>query len=155
MTEQAVSDYDAVGGGPAVAAVVEDFYRRVVFDPALNARFREVNLGLLKRHQAAFISQVMGGPRTYQGQTIYAAHQGLAITRDDFSRVVVHLIAALLDAGVPEEIVTRTMRKVAGFREAIVDRHQPEVDYITPQEAAEMAQVGPDQIRRWIKDDRR
>ena len=43
MTEQttggAVSDYDAVGGGPAVSAVVSDFYERVLGDPQLAPYF--------------------------------------------------------------------------------------------------------------------
>ena len=30
QTGRAVSDYDAVGGGPAVSAVVNDFYERVL-----------------------------------------------------------------------------------------------------------------------------
>jgi truncated hemoglobin YjbI len=29
------SDYDLVGGGPAVSAVVNDFYKRVLRDPNL------------------------------------------------------------------------------------------------------------------------
>ena len=30
-----LSDYDVVGGGPAVSAVVNDFYERVLGDPQL------------------------------------------------------------------------------------------------------------------------
>jgi truncated hemoglobin YjbI len=34
-TGGAVSDYDVVGGGPAVSAVVNDFYERILGDPQL------------------------------------------------------------------------------------------------------------------------
>jgi truncated hemoglobin YjbI len=38
-TGAAVSDYDAIGGGPAVSAVVTDFYERVLGDPQLAPYF--------------------------------------------------------------------------------------------------------------------
>ena len=50
-----VSDYDAVGGGPAVAAVVDDFYRRVLDDGPLAHHFKGVDMARLKRHQALLI----------------------------------------------------------------------------------------------------
>jgi truncated hemoglobin YjbI len=34
-----LSDYDLVGGGPAVGAVVNDFYERVLRDPQLAPYF--------------------------------------------------------------------------------------------------------------------
>ena len=38
-TGATVSDYDAIGGGPAVSAVVNDFYVRVLADPQLAPYF--------------------------------------------------------------------------------------------------------------------
>ena len=47
MTDQttgaAVSDYDTIGGGPAVSAVVNDFYVRVL-GPQLAPYFEEVDM---------------------------------------------------------------------------------------------------------------
>jgi hemoglobin len=108
MTEQTtLSDYQAVGGGPAVRAVVEDFYARVLADPQLAPFFAGVDLPRLKRHQALLITNVLGGPDGYTGRPLRDAHSGMGITADDFSRVVGHLGAALRHAGVDEEIVRR------------------------------------------------
>lgn len=113
------SDYEAVGGAPAIKSVVEDFYRRVILDPALAHYFTDVDLNKLKGHQAALISQVMGGPREYTGRDLKAAHAHLGITSHDFSKVAVHLLGALNDAGVPEEIATRTGIAIMTYRDIV------------------------------------
>src|SRR5262245_51021277 len=64
------SDYEAVGGGPAIASVVEVFYRNVLADPQLSGYFADTDLARLKRHQVQLVSQVMGGPVTYEGPTL-------------------------------------------------------------------------------------
>ena len=71
MTEQStISDYQAVGGGPAVKAVVEDFYARVLHDPQLAPFFIGVDLPRLKRHQALLVTKVLGGPDGYTGRSL-------------------------------------------------------------------------------------
>ena len=91
---RAVSDYDAVGGGPAVSAVVNDFYERVLGDPQLAPYFEGVDMARLKRHQALLVTQVLGGPANYDGRSLSEAHAGLGIDSDDFNAVVGHLAAS-------------------------------------------------------------
>lgn len=120
MTSEMISDYVIVGGAPAIKVVVDDFYERVLGDDQLAPYFKGVDLARLKGHQAAFISEVMGGPKQYAGRTIVEAHRGRGITEDAFSRVAVHLLAALNAAGVPEDIATRTGQKAMALRDAVV-----------------------------------
>jgi hemoglobin len=123
MTEQStLSDYRAVGGGPAVGAVVEDFYQRVVHDAQLSPFFSGVDLPRLKRHQALLVTKVLGGPDGYTGRPLRDAHTGMGITADDFSRVVGHLGAALRHAGVPEDIIGRAAAAVLETKPDIVTR---------------------------------
>ena len=75
----AVSDYDTIGGGPAVSAVVNDFYVRVLGDPQLAPYFEEVDMARLKRHQVLLVSQVLAGPDSYGGRPLAEAHEGLGI----------------------------------------------------------------------------
>ena len=82
-----MSIYDAIGGGPAVRAAVDDFYARVLADPQLAPFFTGVDLKHLKAHQRAFIAATIGGPEIYQGRDMAAAHAGLAITDSDFDAV--------------------------------------------------------------------
>jgi hemoglobin len=121
----AVSDYDAIGGGSAVSAVVNDFYVRVLGDPQLAPYFEGVDMARLKRHQVLLVSQVLGGPVSYEGRPLAEAHDGLGIDHDDFAAVAGHLTAAMRDAGVPEDVIMRAIAVVASTEPDIVKTGSP------------------------------
>jgi hemoglobin len=129
MSEQtsgtAVSDYDVIGGGPAVSAVVNDFYVRVLADPKLAPYFDGVDLARLKRHQVLLVTKVLGGPDTYNGRALADAHDGLGITQDEFQAVVGHLAGAMKDAGVPDDIIGRAGAVVVATEPDIVESGSP------------------------------
>ena len=118
---QVRSDYEAVGGGPAIAAVVDRFYGLVLDDDRLRDYFDGVEMARLKRHQVALVSQVMGGPVEYTGRDLRAAHEGKGISRDHFGAVAGHLVTALSEAGVEPAIIDRTVTAVAGTEPDIVE----------------------------------
>ncbi|KRC61086.1 hypothetical protein ASE14_09095 [Agromyces sp. Root81] len=118
---EAQSDYAAVGGAPAVTAVVNRFYELVLGDDRLLKHFEGIEMVRLKRHQVALVSQVMGGPVAYEGRDLRAAHANMGITAEEFGAVAEHLIAALTEAGVPSEIVDRTVTAVAATQPDIVE----------------------------------
>jgi hemoglobin len=105
--EAPVSDYQRIGGSRAVSAVVDRFYESVLADPQLAPFFVETDVNRLKRHQVLLISQVMGGPADYDGSSLRDAHDGMNISSDDFGRVVTHLVAALQEASVPDDVIGR------------------------------------------------
>ena len=121
----AVSDYDAIGGGPAVSAVVNDFYVRVLGDPQLAPYFEGVDIPRLKRHQVLLVTQVLGGPANYDGRALDEAHEGLGIDHEDFAAVAGHLTAAMKEAEVPEDIVMRAIAVVASTEPDIVESRSP------------------------------
>jgi hemoglobin len=116
-----LSDYDLVGGGPAVSAVVNDFYERILRDPQLGPYFEGVDLARLKRHQVLLISQVLGGPTNYDGRPLEQAHAGLGISHDDLAAVASHLVAAMREARIPEDIIIRAIAAVAATEPDIVE----------------------------------
>jgi hemoglobin len=105
--EAPLSDYQRIGGGRAVSAVVDRFYESVLADPQLAPFFVETDVNRLKRHQVLLISQIMGGPADYDGSSLRDAHDGMNISGDDFGRVVTHLVAALQEASVPDDVIGR------------------------------------------------
>jgi hemoglobin len=129
MSEQttgtAVSDYDVIGGGPAVSAVVNDFYVRVLGDPQLAPYFEDVDIARLKRHQVLLVTKVLGGPDNYTGRSLEEAHDGLGITQDEFQAVVGHLSGAMKDAGVPDDIIGRAGAAVVATEPDIVESGSP------------------------------
>lgn len=114
------SDYEAVGGGPAVAAVVQRFYELIMADPQLTPFFEGVDMANLKRHQVKLVSQVMGGPIEYEGRELRDAHGRLDIGPGDFDAVVGHLIEALREFSVPQEIIDRVVAALAETQPDIV-----------------------------------
>lgn len=119
-TASPVSDYDRIGGAPAVSAVVNNFYEKVVADPQLSDFFTTVDMPRLKRHQVLLVSYVLGGPAKYDGRELRDAHADLPITSEHFKLVVDHLVAALKEAGVPDEIIGRLGDALAGTEQDIV-----------------------------------
>ncbi|OLF11992.1 group 1 truncated hemoglobin [Actinophytocola xinjiangensis] len=112
--------YEDIGGQEALAAVVDDFYDRVLADPALTGSFAGVNLARLKGLQVEFFAVALGGPDEYGGRTMKEVHRGLGITRHQFDLVAGHLEGSLRTAGVPGETVPDIMAAVAPLAGDIV-----------------------------------
>lgn len=115
-----ITDYDRVGGGPAISAVVDRFYQLVLGDDRLSAYFTATDISRLKRHQVLLVSQVMGGPARYDGRDLQEAHAGLDIDSDHFALVVSYLAQALDEAGVPSEIIARVGGQLAAAKGDVV-----------------------------------
>jgi hemoglobin len=116
----AVSDYQRVGGGPVVRAVVDRFYELVLGDRRLAGFFGDSDLTSLKRHQALLITQVLGGPTNYAGRDLREAHAGLGIRRGDFSLVVMYLAQALKESGASDDVLGRVGDALAGTEPEVV-----------------------------------
>jgi hemoglobin len=59
------SFYDAIGGYPTIAKIVERFYEGVATDPVLRALYPEEDLGPAAERFTMFLVQYWGGPTTY------------------------------------------------------------------------------------------
>jgi hemoglobin len=117
-----VSIYEAIGGEPALVAVVDDFYDRVVGDPQLESFFAGVNMPKLKGRQVEFFAAALGGPDVYQGPSMRDAHIGRGITQADFDKVAYHLTDALAAAGVPEQTIGQIATAITPLADEIVSR---------------------------------
>lgn len=116
----ATSPFVAVGGAGAVSAVVDEFYLRLLDDPATAGFFttlvQEDGLSRLKRHQVLLLTKVLGGPDRYDGRDLGEAHAGLAITPEAYQRVSLYLLTVLHDFKVPMDVLQvadSTLRAVA------------------------------------------
>lgn len=94
--------YERLGGEPAIAAVVQDFYRRVLADPLLVPFFRGVAPDRLARMQREFFAAALEGPIRYSGRPLNAVHGGLGIRPAHLARFLEHLMATLADRALSE-----------------------------------------------------
>jgi hemoglobin len=122
MTPAEVSVYELIGGGPALVAVVDDFYVRVLGDPQLAPFFAGANMAKLKGRQVEFFAAALGGPDVYQGGSMRQVHIGRGIGQADFDKVAVHLTGALAAAGVPAEAIEQIAAVITPLATEIVSR---------------------------------
>jgi hemoglobin len=94
-----------IGGSRAVAAVVDEFYRRLIDDPVTSPFFGSADLARLKRHQVLMLVKVLGGPDRYTGRDLRTAHADLRITGDIYARVCLHLLTVMHDFKVPMDVL--------------------------------------------------
>ena len=115
-----VNIYEAIGGEPALVAVVDDFYDRVLADPQLSGFFAGANLTKLKGKQVEFFATALGGPQVYQGVNMRQAHAGRGISQADFDKVAYHLTNSLAAAGVPGGLVEQIAAAITPLADDIV-----------------------------------
>ncbi|GGM91703.1 group 1 truncated hemoglobin GlbN [Thermopolyspora flexuosa] len=114
------SIFERIGGSEAVAAVVDDFYDRVLADPLLSGFFANTDMGKLKAHQRSFVAAALGGPQTYRGKTMDEAHAGLGIQAEHFDAVVGHLVESLRKHKVAEDVIASIADALAPLKAEIV-----------------------------------
>lgn len=121
--------YDRLGGEAAIASVVDSMVAYAAADTALNfARtgtaneweMTPENVALLKTRLVQFVGQATGGPQTYEGQDMATAHEGMAITDEEFDMLGGHLKHALDVHGVPAAEQGELLAIVETTRSAIV-----------------------------------
>jgi len=112
--------YQEIGGAPALTAVVEDFYVRVLADARLAGYFRNSDMAHLKRTQVSFFAAALGGPEPYLGLSMADAHRDRNIGQVQFDLAVGHLTAALRACGVPETTTAEIIAAIAPLSDDIV-----------------------------------
>ena len=119
-TKPVPSLYSELGGAPALRAVVEAFYERVLADEALRPFFAATDMPRLKAHQAAFLGSVLGAAAGHGGTDLRSAHAGRGIGDEHFDRVARHLQDALVSLGVRDEHVRTIATAAASLRGDVV-----------------------------------
>ena len=113
--------YEKLGGEQTIKVVVEDFYVRVLADPLLKPAFEGVELSRLKRHQALFLSQALGGPKnSTRAGTWRPPTPNSAITYEQFDAVGGHLAATLRHFQVAQGDIDAVVKAILPLRRLIV-----------------------------------
>jgi hemoglobin len=123
MTYPHPTPYQRLGGAPAVAALVDDFYARVRADPLLSGFFVGADMAKLAAMQREFFSVALGGPVTYFGTPLAYAHRGRGIERRHFARFVAHLLDSLRAGGLGEDDVHDVIERVNTYASDVLGGH--------------------------------
>ncbi|MDF0528537.1 group 1 truncated hemoglobin [Tsukamurella sp. 8F] len=118
MTQPSI--FQTIGGYDALTAVVDDFYVRVLADGELAPFFARTDMRRLKNRQIEFFAAALGGPDPYTGASMQRVHRGRGITMHHFELVAGYLTAALLAAGVPDDVTGQILGAIAPLAPDIV-----------------------------------
>lgn len=120
------SMWDRFGQHPKLRIVLADFFDQIEQDPILAPKFAGVDIETrIKPHLAKLIMFLLGGLANYDLSRLREVHAKLAITDDQFSRLIVHLAGVLITHEVPADIVMHLAVAAQGTRTLIVTAGQP------------------------------
>jgi len=97
-TPTAPSLYKRLGGREGITGVVTDFTANMAADPRVNERFKGMKPEALEQFRSKLADQICdatGGPCSYLGKDMKAAHQGMKITEAEWNATVENLVKAL------------------------------------------------------------
>ena len=100
----APSLYKRLGGREGISLVVTDFTTIMVADTRVNERFKGMKgpeVEKFKSNLADQICDATGGPCSYLGKDMKAAHAGMKITEEEWKATVENLVKALDKNNVP------------------------------------------------------
>ena len=125
MTEtQTPSQWERVGGAPAVKAVLDRFYEGVLGEPQLAGFFENVEVDNIKPHLAEVLKVVLGGPGAPTDLDLAGyltnAHAGLGVSESDYALTGKVLLDTLAEFDVPADIVETIQGALATVQPFVV-----------------------------------
>ena len=121
----APSLYKRLGGYDAMAAVTDDFLRRLTSDPGFARFFSGNSTDSLKKIRQLVVDQLCaatGGPCLYIGRDMKTAHAGLGVSEKDWDTSVKHLTATLDELNVPAKEKSEVLTAISGLKNDIVEK---------------------------------
>ncbi len=97
--------YARLGGHKGVEAILDDLFSRAAADDRIKKYFAGADLPAMKKQMADQICQLAGGPCTYEGKSMPAAHAGKGITEAEFMAFMGDLVASMEKLKVGKEDV--------------------------------------------------
>jgi hemoglobin len=117
--------YQRLGGKEAIVAVVDDFVANVAADKRINGYFATTNIPRLKQMLVDQICAGTGGPCTYTGRDMKAAHAGMVVNDAAFNALVHDLVKTLDKFRVPAKEKSELLAILGPMKADIVTRPAP------------------------------
>jgi hemoglobin len=114
--------YDDLGGDARITQFVGEMLAIAVKDPRIAKDFDNINIDWLHKRIDLQICALTGGPCTYSGRDMHAAHKGLHLATLDFNALVEDLQIAMDRADVPFWTQNRLLAVLAPMYRDIVTR---------------------------------
>lgn len=88
--------YERLGASEGIFRIVDDIVAAHLSNPVVKTRFENVkDINHLKKMAHEFFCAGAGGPETYTGKDMRAAHKGMNISEQEYLAVVDDIVGAL------------------------------------------------------------
>lgn len=114
-----MSHFDALGGEPALRAIIADFVDRIFDDVMIGFFFRAASKERIREFEYQHAAEHLGGPVQYEGRPLRAAHAAHPIRGGHFERRKEILRQVLRAHAVPEPIVDAWIAHTESLRSEI------------------------------------
>lgn len=117
--------YQRLGGYDAIAAVIDEFIKRMDGDPKMHrflAGLSKDSAGKLRQHIVDQVCAAAGGPCIYTGRDMKTSHKGMGISEDDWNTAAGHLVASLDKFNVPATEKNDLLAIVSSVKADIVEK---------------------------------
>lgn len=112
--------YERLGGEAGIAAITEGMLARSAEDPRIRDDFAEADIVNLYERLVEHVCALAGGPCTYGGRDMKAAHVGLGLTEADFNALVENLVDAMTERGVSIAAQNELLAVLAPMRDDVI-----------------------------------
>ncbi|BCW88499.1 Group 1 truncated hemoglobin GlbN [Alphaproteobacteria bacterium SO-S41] len=114
--------YDRMGQKEAMARIASRLVDYSVADPRIEEAFAQTNIPRLKGLLTLFFCKTTGGPCTYPGRDMAAAHKEIGIRDVHFNALVENLQRALSDEGIGFATQNEFLALLAAMHGDVVNR---------------------------------
>lgn len=102
--------YQRLGGTDGIARLVDDVIAAHLDNPIVKTRFENIkDMGHAKRMAHEFFCAGSGGPESYTGKDMLAAHKGMNISEQEYLAVMDDIVGAMnkhkLDEGTKNDVI--------------------------------------------------
>lgn len=112
--------FERVGGTPAITAVIDALYVKILGSPKTSPVFQGKDMASLKAMQVSFFSNALGSGTPYEGRDMLTVHTGLNITEEQFTAVATWLTEVLHEMNVEEDITNAILQFAVGVKGDVV-----------------------------------
>jgi hemoglobin len=114
--------YADMGGQAGIDRLVDASVDNYLADDRIKAIFDQSNMDRIRAEFKVQFCQIAGGPCTYTGHSMAAAHKGLHLTNANFNAVVEDLQAAMTSCNIPFATQNRFLARLAPYQHEVVTR---------------------------------
>jgi hemoglobin len=114
--------YKDFGELPGLTALMDDFMVGLLADARMRPFFKDADQKAIKAHLVEQFCVILGGPCSYTGRDMVAAHAGLEINRSNFNALVEVLQVAMNKRQIPFRSQNKLLAKLAPMHREIETR---------------------------------